>query len=247
VKASAPKSAGKKSQDFHEFARELTADIRRDVGENMRAHREAKGLTQKQLADRASVTQATVSRLESGVSGNINAMVQLYRVLGAPPSDLLARSVRTEEMRRYEEAFHRIATSALDRLDRLSVLTRLSRQLVESGAFSQVRFWTIEEKADRAILTPGAESVTLVTTNNPVAEAFRTRNTQVVVTEETEIHFVPVRRGDRTLAIAELECGELTGDRAAFVVETAAGLLDQLGLLLLLSEEHHKATPERGT
>jgi transcriptional regulator with XRE-family HTH domain len=59
----------------------------------LRAAREAKGLTQAQLAALVDVRQATISDLETGKSGRIDLEVldKLCRVLGVEPGDLLER------------------------------------------------------------------------------------------------------------------------------------------------------------
>jgi putative transcriptional regulator len=62
----------------------------------LREAREAAGLTQTQLADRAEVRQATISELENGNTRRIDFDVldRLCRALRLEPGDLLRRKAR---------------------------------------------------------------------------------------------------------------------------------------------------------
>jgi transcriptional regulator with XRE-family HTH domain len=57
----------------------------------IRALREAKGLTQRDLADKANVTAAYVAQLETGVKRNpsLDVLKRLARALGVPVTELL--------------------------------------------------------------------------------------------------------------------------------------------------------------
>ncbi len=59
----------------------------------LRKAREAKGLTQVQLAQKAKVRQATISEMENGetVRVNLDVLDRLCSVLGVEPGDLLER------------------------------------------------------------------------------------------------------------------------------------------------------------
>ncbi len=67
----------------------------------LREAREAAGLTQTELADRAGVRQATVSDMETGKRGRIDLEVldKLCVVLGLEPGDLLERTKRPKKPR----------------------------------------------------------------------------------------------------------------------------------------------------
>lgn len=62
----------------------------------LREMREAKGLTQQALADKAKVRQATVSNLELGKKKRIDLGIleRLARALGVEPGELLERQTR---------------------------------------------------------------------------------------------------------------------------------------------------------
>jgi DNA-binding Xre family transcriptional regulator len=64
--------------------------------------REAKGLTQVQLAKKAKVRQATISEMEAGktVRLNLDVLDRLCRVLGVEPGDLLEREKPTKRRKR---------------------------------------------------------------------------------------------------------------------------------------------------
>jgi transcriptional regulator with XRE-family HTH domain len=68
----------------------------------LRTLREAKGLTQQQLAEAIGVRQATISDLETGKSRRIDLdlIEQLARVLGVKPGDLLERAAPEKSRKR---------------------------------------------------------------------------------------------------------------------------------------------------
>jgi transcriptional regulator with XRE-family HTH domain len=60
------------------------------IGANLRALRQAAGLTQEQLAHASGVHMTEVSRIEAGKRDpRISTLLRLARALGAPPSGLL--------------------------------------------------------------------------------------------------------------------------------------------------------------
>ncbi len=67
----------------------------------LREAREAAGLTQVQLAEKADVRQATVSDLETGKSGRIDLEVldRLCEALGVEPADLIERQGKKRRTR----------------------------------------------------------------------------------------------------------------------------------------------------
>jgi transcriptional regulator with XRE-family HTH domain len=65
----------------------------------LKAIREAKGLTQTELAKRANLTQPFISELENGIKKNPSYLViqKLARALGVKPSDLLDDATETSQ------------------------------------------------------------------------------------------------------------------------------------------------------
>lgn len=61
-----------------------------NLGENLRAIRKAKGMTQKQLADKSGVKQSSISELETGESQKTGFIVELARALGVTSEQLIA-------------------------------------------------------------------------------------------------------------------------------------------------------------
>jgi transcriptional regulator with XRE-family HTH domain len=60
------------------------------VGERIRDHRRAAGLSQVQLADRAGIDHKTISRAENGVFAvSIDQLARLARALGISSAELL--------------------------------------------------------------------------------------------------------------------------------------------------------------
>lgn len=60
------------------------------VGMNIRKLREARGLTQEELASGAELKQSHISKLESGVSeGSLSSLRRIADVLNVPISELL--------------------------------------------------------------------------------------------------------------------------------------------------------------
>ncbi|ETW95411.1 MAG: hypothetical protein ETSY1_30755 [Candidatus Entotheonella factor] len=70
------------------------------IGKRVLQLRKAQGLTQDQLADSSGVPQGTISRLERGVSGDvqISTVDKLAMALGVSIEVLLTASSETEEM-----------------------------------------------------------------------------------------------------------------------------------------------------
>jgi len=64
-------------------------DILADIGDRIRAERQARGLAQQDLADRARLDRVTVRRLEDGI-GSIRVFVQACWVLEVDPGQLMA-------------------------------------------------------------------------------------------------------------------------------------------------------------
>jgi DNA-binding Xre family transcriptional regulator len=71
----------------------MTEAVLTPIRITLRAAREAAKLTQVELAEKASVRQATVSDLETGKSGRIDLEVldRLCAALGVEPGDLIER------------------------------------------------------------------------------------------------------------------------------------------------------------
>ena len=61
------------------------------LAENIKRFRQAKGLTQEQLAQKASVTYSTLTKLESGMNQNpkVKTLQGIARVLGVSLDELL--------------------------------------------------------------------------------------------------------------------------------------------------------------
>jgi len=69
------------------------ADCSAHTGEmqNLRSIREAKGLTQAELAEKANVNQATISKLErGGMNATLDMVYAISRALGVTPVELFA-------------------------------------------------------------------------------------------------------------------------------------------------------------
>jgi putative transcriptional regulator len=66
----------------------------------LRELREAQGLTQQALAERAGVRQATVSQIESGTSRvDLDVLERLADALGKEPGELLVREAKRKRGR----------------------------------------------------------------------------------------------------------------------------------------------------
>lgn len=75
------------------------------LGARLRATREAAGLTQQTVADRACSTAATISRFEAGdVTPTLGSVVALARALGVPAASLLDFTARGADPTDAEEA-----------------------------------------------------------------------------------------------------------------------------------------------
>ncbi|MBA2375904.1 MAG: helix-turn-helix transcriptional regulator [Actinomycetota bacterium] len=62
---------------------------------NLRSMRRSRGLSQRELGERASVSPGTVYRLENGLRGAYpQTMRKLASALGAPPEDLVREGLR---------------------------------------------------------------------------------------------------------------------------------------------------------
>lgn len=79
------------------------------IGERVRRLREARGLTQLQLANAASMTSANISRLENGLQlPRANTALALARALGVEPQDLVG-SIQKVEATQLDRIERRIA------------------------------------------------------------------------------------------------------------------------------------------
>ena len=68
----------------------MPMDMRKLVGHNVRAARDARGMTQEQLAVLAGFTQQYISDLERGrCNPTVVTLYELAEVLGSTPVDLL--------------------------------------------------------------------------------------------------------------------------------------------------------------
>ncbi|WP_237152081.1 helix-turn-helix domain-containing protein [Oryzibacter oryziterrae] len=68
------------------------ASITKIVGENVRRAREAIGLSQEELGDKAGIDRTYVSGVERGVRNpTVKVLARLADALGVPPAQLLAR------------------------------------------------------------------------------------------------------------------------------------------------------------
>jgi transcriptional regulator with XRE-family HTH domain len=65
--------------------------VSKSMGRMLRETREAKGLTQEQIAQKAGVTEAYISMLESGARKNpsLAMLKRLAKILGVPLPELL--------------------------------------------------------------------------------------------------------------------------------------------------------------
>jgi transcriptional regulator with XRE-family HTH domain len=72
------------------FARRLKGDLKARFGENVRTARTEAGLSQAQLAERAGVRRAYISRIETG-NGNVKleTVATISRAVGQDPNQLL--------------------------------------------------------------------------------------------------------------------------------------------------------------
>jgi transcriptional regulator with XRE-family HTH domain len=63
---------------------------RREIGDNVRATRTAKKLSQEQLAERVDLDRKTVNRIEQGTHGTlIDHLLLIAHALGVPLADLV--------------------------------------------------------------------------------------------------------------------------------------------------------------
>ena len=70
-------------------------DMRRLVGTNVRALRQAKGWTQEQFAERSGFSQQYISGLESGRRNpTVVSLFELAQALGVDPTELLQPTSR---------------------------------------------------------------------------------------------------------------------------------------------------------
>jgi DNA-binding XRE family transcriptional regulator len=68
----------------------VAAAGRQSIGNRIRSHREAAGMTQEQLASRAGIGRVTLVHIEKGgQSPRYETLVALSRALGRPPAELL--------------------------------------------------------------------------------------------------------------------------------------------------------------
>ena len=212
---------------------DLASSIRSKLGAHLQAVRKSKGITQGELAGRADVTQATVSRMENGTRGDANTCARLLGVLGAPTPSITVEEPDQAAVRGFAKTMRRIAISALDSLDPHRVCKRLSEQLVDAEMFRAVRIWLVDEESNRATVAPGAEALSLAS-QSPLATAVETGIAQAAETDGVGLYFVPVLRGRRVLAVAEIEPRD-PDDDIDVRIEAAAGMLGELALLLRLA------------
>ncbi len=70
--------------------RAVEGDLQRSVGRNLRAYREARGLSQEALGDACGLHRTEISPLErGGRDPRLSTIVRLARGLGVKPRDLL--------------------------------------------------------------------------------------------------------------------------------------------------------------
>jgi len=67
------------------------------IGEALTKLREARGISQKQLAAKSGVAQGTISRIESGYSFNIDQLLVLLKVLDCAYGDFFVDAGFTKE------------------------------------------------------------------------------------------------------------------------------------------------------
>lgn len=86
------------------------SDSPHDLGmEEVRRIREARGLTQAQLADRSGLNQATISKIERGTANvTLDVILHIAEALGVQPFELFAQP---ELERRILEAYRRLGPS----------------------------------------------------------------------------------------------------------------------------------------
>lgn len=73
--------------DFDHPVGQLTVQERKSLGERLRIAREEAGLTQKELAARLGLTQATISRFETGERGiEVAELIVLARLYAKNPA-----------------------------------------------------------------------------------------------------------------------------------------------------------------
>lgn len=110
------------------------AEIVRRFGERLRSLRQARSLTQRELANRAEVTVTYISRLEAGgASPGIDLLERLAQALGAGVVDLLPvpAEAEPEQVRRHlREIFERVLGRAGP--ETLGMLRALLERLDES-------------------------------------------------------------------------------------------------------------------
>ncbi len=74
-----------------------------EIGARIRKYREEKGLTQKQLADMISVSNARVSNWEQGINRpDADILADICRALNVSPSELLNVHLVGEELSQHE-------------------------------------------------------------------------------------------------------------------------------------------------
>lgn len=67
-------------------------DYRQVFARNLRRARQAKALSQEELADKAKINRTYVSKLETGATwAGLEVICKVARVLAVEPSDLLSR------------------------------------------------------------------------------------------------------------------------------------------------------------
>lgn len=215
-----------------------TRETRLWLGEELERLRNTKEMSQRHLAGLAGVSQANISRAESGQSIRVDALVRILRVLGADALEVL----RGPALTGVSETLRRIGDAALDRLDRDAVLAALSDQLQRAGVFHRARFWVIDGPSRQATEVPGGDLLDL-NIPGPVAEAYDQVRGTLSGNDDPGIYYEPICRGHRVLAVAEIHCVHITDDTDSRI-HLAGDLFRELGLLLVLAEKAEESAAD---
>lgn len=103
----------------------------------LRELRRARGLSQAQLAEAATITPTYVTRLEAGASApNVDTVARLAEALGVGVADLLPAAAPADPTARIRDQARRLAAALIDGADRdtLLMLCPLLARLAEAPA-----------------------------------------------------------------------------------------------------------------
>ena len=227
-------------------AGDLASHIRAKLGLHLQGVRRMKQLTQDELAELANSTQATISRLESGVRGDLNAYTRVLQSMGAPQPEVVIQGAEEAAARTWAQTMERIGVVALDRLDPEYVCRRLIQLLGDANVLGTIRIFLVDEASMQARPIPGGDQpipgsdpVNLAL-DNAVAKAVHTGEKQHDDSEGYNLVLVPIRRGHRVLGVVEIEPGEPSED-IYLRIEAADRLFDELGLLLMLAQDRDRS------